>query len=245
MSLTPGSQRRVLLLQIRNEASVREEEYRSFLKYSGLHADQLDTLNAFATPIFGPEVLTGYDALFVGGASEASVLEPGSYPFVASGIALLKYCATTSLPVFASCFGFQLAILALGGTIVRDTKHYEMGTPLISLTPAAANDVLFRDFPNEFPAVSVHMERATDVPKQCELLAVSPACPHAFKLKTKPFWAFQFHPEVDKATLVERLTTYRQKYTGNDLHLAAVLRNAVETPHSNGLLRKFVNQLLC
>jgi len=242
---TPAIQRpRILLMQIRDQARVREEEYESFLTYSGLESSQLDVLNVFDIPDFGPEVLEGYDALFVGGASEASVLEPHNYPFVMPGVALLRYCIEASVPVFASCFGFQLAVLALGGTIVRDDADYEMGSPPISLTPAAAEDILFRDTPDQFPAISVHMERAPELPENCELLAYTEACPHAFKVHDKPFWAFQFHPEVDRKTLVERLTIYKAKYTDDDGQLDEVLESAQETPESNELLRKFVERVL-
>jgi len=235
---------RILLMQIRDSDQVKKEEFASFVAYSGLTESQFTVLNVFDTPHFTGDVMHGHDCLFVGGASEASVMEPDKYPFVASSIALLQYCLSRDIPVFASCFGFQLAVLALGGRIVRDKKDYEMGTPKIQLTSAAKQDVLFRDTPHEFAAVSVHQERAPELPATCELLAETAACPHAFKVREKRFWAFQFHPEVDRRTLVERLTYYKDKYTDDDGHLQAVLENALETPESNGLVRKFVERVL-
>ena len=128
---------KILLLQIRDQSRVRIEEYESFISYSGLAPYQIDILNAFDTPAFDSSILNGYDALFVGGASEASVLEPDKYPFVESGIQLLQFCIEHRIPVFASCFGFQLAVLALGGDIIRDKKNYEMGTIPIQLSETA------------------------------------------------------------------------------------------------------------
>jgi GMP synthase (glutamine-hydrolysing) len=235
---------KVLLLQIRKQPRVRKEELASFIAYSGLQADQFDVLNVFDTNDFGTEVLDGYDALFVGGASEASVLEPETYPFVAPSIRLLQHCIDMDLPVFASCFGFQLAVLALGGVIIRDQADFEMGTLPISLTDSAATDPIFHDVPDCFPAVSVHKERATALPEQCEVLAYTEACVHAFKVAGKPFWAFQFHPELDRATLVERLTIFKAQYTDGDDHLDKVLQNTVETPDSNRLVKKFVERVL-
>jgi len=189
-------------------------------------------------------VLEGCAALFVGGASDASVLEPERYPFVPAGIELLRHCLRSELPVFASCFGFQLAVLALDGEIVRDHAGYEMGTPAIQLTAAARTDPLFHDMPDPFPAVSVHKERAPALPEGCELLAFTAACPHAFRVTGKPFWAFQFHPEVDRATLVQRLTHFKAHYTDGDDHLQTVLDQAVPTPDSNALTRRFVERVL-
>jgi GMP synthase (glutamine-hydrolysing) len=242
--LVKKEQLKILLLQIRGQERVREEEFESFVAYSGLQQQQIDILNVFDTPHFESDVLEGYHSLFVGGASEASVLEPDKYPFVDSSIRLLQYCLKIDIPVFASCFGFQLAILALGGKIVRDSDNFEMGTVPIRLTESAAMDPLFRDTPDRFHAVSVHKERAPSLPENCELLAYTEACIHGFRVKNKPFWAFQFHPEVDRTTLVERLTFYKSHYTDGDDHLDTVLSSAVETPESNTLVSKFTERVL-
>jgi GMP synthase (glutamine-hydrolysing) len=235
---------RLLLMQIRDLPAVRQEEYASFLRYCRLQGRELDILNVFDTPRFGPEVLDGYDALLVGGASEASVLEPDTYAAVPCCIDLLRYCIDVDLPVFASCFGFQLAVLALGGEIIRDHSDYEMGTLPIALRPAAADDLLFHDVSDGFLAVSVHRERAPVCPPGCIGLAYTDRCCHAFRVEGKRFWAFQFHPEVDRETLVSRLTIYRAAYTDGDDHLRRVLESVVDTPESNALIGKFVDRVL-
>lgn len=235
---------KILLMQIRHLPSVRQEEYDSFLRYCRLKEEELDVLNVFDTPSFGPEVLEGYDALLVGGASEASVLEPENYPAVPYCIELLRHCLEIDLPVFASCFGFQLAVLALGGEIIRDEKDFEMGSIPIYLRPPAADDLLMHDVSDGFHAIAVHRERAPVPPAGVIELAYTDQCSHAFRVEGKRFWAFQFHPEVDKATLISRLTTYKSAYTDGDDHLDKVLSTAVETPESNDLMAKFVDRVL-
>ena len=241
---TAKAQRKLLLLQIRDEPRVRIEEHHSFCDYSGLARQQLDIHNTFDKPLFGAEILEGYDALIVGGASEASVLEPQQYPFVPASIALMRHCIEVDFPVFASCFGFQLAVLALGGAITRNEGEFEMGTVDISLTPAAKVDPLFHDVPDGFAAVSVHRERSADCPPGAEMLAFTQSCCHAFKVDERRFWAFQFHPEVDRARLIQRLTIFKNHYTRGDEHLQQVLDSAEETPYSNDLVRKFVDRIL-
>lgn len=240
----PKHRLRTLLIQIRDKSQVREEEHRSFCQFSGLRSDQIDIFNVFDQPHFQPHIVAGYDGVFVGGASEASVLEPERFPFVKNSIELMRYCMDRQLPVFASCFGFQLAVLALHGTIVRDETGFEMGSIPIALTEAAQQDPIYCDTPTPFMAVSVHRERATKTPDNCIELAYTGVCSHSFKVKDAPFWAFQFHPEVDKQILVERLTVYKKEYTDGDDHLNQVLANAVETPESNHLLAKFVDRIL-
>ena len=237
-------QLRLLLLQIREEGQVRQEELDSFAEYAGLSSDQIDVLNVFDTPTFSSSVADDYDALLVGGASEANVLLPEKYPFVAASQALLAHCAKTEKPVFASCFGFQLAVLALGGEILHKEQDFEMGTIPISLEHSVWQDPIFRDTPDHFFAVSVHKQYANKLPSCCVSLAYTEQCIHAFRVKDKPFWAFQFHPEVGKRILVERLTYYKTKYTQGDDQLDKVLASAQETPQSNALLAKFVDRIL-
>jgi GMP synthase (glutamine-hydrolysing) len=235
---------KVLLLQIRDHERVRREEHLSFAEKSGLSPVQIDIHNVFDRPNFGPDILDGYDALFIGGASEASVLEPDRYAFVPHALDLVRESVRRDLPTFASCFGFQLAVVALGGKILRDERDFEMGTVPIALSAAAAADPLYRDTRDGFMAVSVHRERALSAPPNTETLAFTSACCHSFRVEARRFWAFQFHPEVDKETLVERLTIFKTEYTEGDAHLANVLSSARETPESNALLKKFVDRVL-
>lgn len=235
---------RVLLLQIRNDPHVRLEEYQSFVKYSGLDSGQIEILNVFDTPEFPPTVIDGYQGLFIGGASEASVMEPDRYPFLEHAKRLIYYCIDKDIPVFASCFGFQLAVVTLGGKLVRDEHDFEMGTIPILLTEASQSDPLFEDAANGFLAVAVHRERSVELPSGVQLLAYTHNCPHAFRIAGKPFWAFQFHPEVDRHRLVERLTIYKTRYTDNDSHLDTVIQSAMDTPEANALVGKFVSRVL-
>ncbi|TQV73136.1 type 1 glutamine amidotransferase [Aliikangiella marina] len=236
---------KILLMQIRKDRQVAAEELTSFARHANLDDAQFDILNVFKTPYFDHSILKGYDALWVGGASEANVLYPQKYPFIESAKKLLSRCCDIDFPVFASCFGFQLAVLALGGEVVDSfDDDFEMGTIPINIAVQGKKDLLMRDIENPFLAVSVHKQKVLKLPENCELLAETNVCVHAFKVKGKPFWAFQFHPEVDRDILVERLTIYKQKYTQNDAQLDQVLAHAVETPDANALMNKFVDRVL-
>ncbi|TCI04732.1 type 1 glutamine amidotransferase [Corallincola luteus] len=244
VSNKPREALRVLLLQIRNDSVTRLEELTSFATFCGLNEEQFSVLNVFDQPHFEPEVIDKFDAVLVGGSSDASVLEPIDYPFVPDAAALLRYCIDIKMPTFCSCFGHQLAVVALGGEVIRDETDYEMGTIPISLTAAAQTDPLFHDTTNPFYAVSVHRERAPEIPENCTLLAETAPCSHSFKVNNAPFWTTQFHPEVDRQVLIDRLSLYAHKYTQNSAQLHAVLSSAVETPESNALLRKFIDRVV-
>ncbi|PZD74289.1 GMP synthase [glutamine-hydrolyzing] [Acaryochloris thomasi RCC1774] len=232
-------------MQIRSDALTCAEELQEFVRHSGLQASQFTTLNVFEQLTFPPGCADAYDALFVGGSSDASVLEPKTYPFVEPAKALLSHCVDQSLPVFASCFGFQLVVEALGGKVILDHDHMEMGIYPIRLTPAAQTDLLFHDSPDGFLAVSGHKERAVELPPGVTLLAFTERCPyHAIKLEGKPFYGFQFHPEVDHHDLESRISRYQDRYLKTDGHLQEILSHLYPTPEANLLLHKFVDRVL-
>jgi len=240
------SQLKVLLLQIRDDTETRLEELDEFARFSRLQPEQLDVLDVFATPEFEPGCIDAYDALFVGGSSDATVTRPDQYPFVEPTKQLLVYCLQQAIPVFASCFGFQAAVEALGGRVMVDKDNMEMGTYPLWLTEAASTDVLFHDVPDGFWAVAGHKERAITMPQDATLLAYSDRCPyHAFKMVDRPFYGFQFHPEVDPDDLVARITRYQTRYLDNSEALRTILQNLqTETAISNQLIEKFVDRIL-
>jgi|TARA_B100001093_G_scaffold162938_1_gene155308 GMP synthase (glutamine-hydrolysing) len=235
---------KILLLQIRDDAIVRKEELESFAKYSKLKLEQFTVLNVFDTPNFNEDVLDGYDALYVGGASEANVLEPKRYKFVNDCISLINHAGESGVPTFASCFGFQLAVLAFGGTILSKDEDYEMGSIPITLTNLAEIDPVFKGTSDEFPALSIHRQYAIELPSNLDLLAYTNQCLHSFKLRNKPLWAFQFHPEVDRATVFKRLAIYKDAYTDSEDQFQKVLDSLVETPESHNLMLNFVDRVL-
>ncbi|MAA92490.1 MAG: aminotransferase [Gammaproteobacteria bacterium] len=235
---------KILLLQIRDDAIVRKEELESFAKYSKLELEQFTVLNVFDTPNFNEDVLDGYDALYVGGASEANVLEPKRYKFVNDCISLINHAGESGVPTFASCFGFQLAVLAFGGTILSKDEDYEMGSIPITLTNLAEIDPVFKGTSDEFPALSIHRQYAIELPSNLDLLAYTNQCLHSFKLRNKPLWAFQFHPEVDRATVFKRLAIYKDAYTDSEDQFQKVLDSLVETPESHNLMLNFVDRVL-
>lgn len=239
------SQLNILLLQIREDDITRLEEFDQFVRYSHLQPQQFTILNVFENPEFEPTCLEGHDALFVGGSSDASVIQPDLYPFVESSKRLMTHCLEQSIPVFASCFGFQVAVEALGGSVIVDKANMEIGTYPMSLTEAAREDVLFHDVTTEFWAVCGHKERALSMPQEAILLAASELCPyHAFKIADRPFYGFQFHPELDAKDLAARITRYHNRYLDDSAMLPDILENLQETTIANQLIKKFVDLIL-
>jgi GMP synthase (glutamine-hydrolysing) len=243
---------KILYMQIRSDQETRDEEFDEFVRYSGLFPEQFTIWNVFDTDHFDATGASEYDALFIGGSSDdpddSPTLDPGRFPFITDAKALIRYCIDENIPTFASCIGYQIAIEVLGGEVVFDREHMEMGTYPIYLTEEGKKDLLLHDTPSGFFAVSGHKKRAAAVPEGCTLLAYSDLCPfHAIRVNGKPFYAFQFHPEIDRTDLLVRLKRYISRYFDDEASKKVVER-IVEANHdtntSNTIVKKFVERVL-
>lgn len=237
---------KILLLQIRTDKVTLHEELEEFIVFSGLNRSQFSTLNAFENKSFSPSIINNYDALFIGGSSDASVLDPITYDFLPSCKALLRTCYENDIPTLASCFGFQLAVEEFGGKVILDKENMEIGLYQINLSDDIKNDRLLYDCPNDFWAVSGHKERAQILPQNALHLGKTELCPyHIFTFPNKPFYAFQFHPEVNTIDLIDRITRYKTRYLESSDSLQQIIDDAIyPTIESNLIIKKFVERIV-
>lgn len=236
---------RILLLQIRSDEETLAEELRQFVQYSGLSEEQFKCLNVFEKPHFSSDEIQGFDGLFVGGSSDASVLKPEKFTFIDSCAQLLRRCIKESIPTFASCYGFQAASHAMGGEVEEDRERMEMGIHKVFLKKEAQKDPLLHDFPTEFWAVLGHKEHVTQLPPGFTNLAFTPICPNQlFRVEGKPFYGTQFHPEVNGDDLVSRITRYKDRYGVSDKHIEEMSQGDKCCQDSHELIHKFVDRII-
>ena len=238
-----------LLLQVRNDNDpAKYEEYEAFIhKIENTNFDlnfsltQYDVLNRPLTD----ELFESYDIIFVGGSGEYSVLD--DHPKIKSFIEFLGKCVERGHPTFASCFGFQAIVLALGGEVIKDPDQAEVGTYELSLTDDAINHPLFVDFPRTFLAQLGHQDRATFLPSSLKNLASSQRCPYqAFFIEDKKIFATQFHPELTYKDNMKRFARYMPIYGKLFGEEEAIKRmnSHKDSPESNTLIPKFIEYIL-
>ncbi len=145
-------------------------------------------------------------------------------------------------PTFASCWGFQAMARALGGRCVNDLPNAEVGSIELALTAAGRDDPLFGQLPPTFTAQAGHEDRVVELPPDAVLLASSArVSQQAFRFAGRPIYCTQFHPELDRAAMLERVIAYPE-------YVARIARRPFdefvqsvhETPEANSLLRRFV-----
>src|SRR5262245_55888710 len=93
------------------------------------------------------EELLSSRAVLTGGSGDYSSLDP--FPWIRRMVEYVRDTLIPSgVPTFASCFGLQITTLALGGEMMRDPAHREVGSIDLVTTPAAASDPLFAPIPS-------------------------------------------------------------------------------------------------
>jgi GMP synthase (glutamine-hydrolysing) len=199
------------LLQARNPNDIaKSEELHSFALRLGVDKNCIKTIDIFSKEL-SLDLLEDTSALLVGGAGEYSVLDDN--PEVKRFINFLGEVCNTKIPVFASCFGFQAIVLALGGTIIKDVDNAEVGTYLLSKTTEATNDIVFSNLPKRFYAQLGHQDRAEVLPDCVTHLARSERAEYqAFKVTGKEIYATQFHPELTFKDNMKRFKRYMSIY---------------------------------
>jgi len=244
-SVLSSSRLRFTLLQARNPADeARLDEQRAFAARLGLPVEELRSIDVLSESL-DDSVLEGCDVLLVGGSGEYSVLD--AHPPIVAFIDFLAGAADSGCPIFASCFGFQALVSGLGGSVVADEDHAEVGTYWLERLPAATDDVLFHDFPEGFWAQLGHKDRADTMPECLVPLARSEATPfQAFRMQDRPVYGTQFHPELTWRDNRSRFERYMVQY-GRLFGEAEAIRRLEShrpSPEANTLLGRFVERVV-
>lgn len=234
---------RFLLLQVRNgDDPMRDQEVRCFARAFRCDTGQIQVLDLLrGAPTL--DELRSCDAALLGGSGDYSVVEGG--PWLAAALAAMRELVECSKPTFASCWGFQAMAKALGGEVVTDPSRAELGSVLVRQTEAAKSDPVFSNATEHFLAQMGHQDVVTKLPADAVLLASNDRVEHqAFRLKNKPIYCTQFHPELDRRALVERVEAYPQyvKQIAGVSVAQFEAEHCHETPTAEQLLRDFVDK---
>ena len=131
---------------------------------------------------------------------------------VTNQIALLAEAAEAGLPIFGSCWGLQIAVMAAGGEVAFNPKGREVGfARKILLNEAGRAHAMFNGKAAVFDAPCIHYDEVTRLPEGATLLASnahSEIQAAVIPLGRSEVWAVQYHPEFDLAQLVQLYTLY-------------------------------------
>ena len=235
---------RYLLLQVRNAGDpMIPQEVDCFAEALGCGIEQIHVFDLLTGVPTRPQV-AAVDAVLLGGSGDYSVARGG--PWLEAALEAMRDLDRLSKPTFASCWGFQAMARALGGEVVTDLSCAELGTEELQLTAVGEEDPIFGPLGTPFLAHVGHQDTVIRLPEDAELLASTARVPNqAFRIRGKPIYCTQFHPELTVKSMVERLTAYPEyipKIVG--VPLEEFVAGVRETPEANGLLQRFVDAMV-
>lgn len=236
------SEPRILLVQVRSQRAAERQEVACFRERLGVGEGSLLCWNVIDRPLIRWRDVADADAVILGGAGAHSVTRP--YPFTEPLTEVVLRLLADDRPVFGSCWGHQFLALVLGGSVRTDALREEVGTFAVELTDAGAADPLFAGFPRRFTAQLGHHDRVVELPPGAVELAFSAACRNqALRLAGKPVYGTQFHPELSRERIRERLLMYRDGYLrdGGEARVDSML---APSPWADRLLEQFVAEVV-
>jgi GMP synthase (glutamine-hydrolysing) len=198
-----------------------------------------DFLNASPTV----DELQRADMLLLGGSGHYSAA--GETEWLERALDCLLDIHRIAKPTFASCWGFQAMSRAMGGRCVNDLPNAELGTIDLELTQEGCADPIFGPLPARFAAQTGHEDHVVELPPNAVLLASSATIKEqAFRFENRPIYCTQFHPELDRTAMLERVIAYPDYIERNTrVSHEEFIQTLRETPEANGLLRRFVEHV--
>jgi GMP synthase (glutamine-hydrolysing) len=236
-----------LIIQLRPEDEVADNEFAAILRYGELRATDVDRARAERNGL--PDIaLADYAGIIVGG-SPFDLGEPEhrksriQLRLENDFMRLLDEVAAEDFPFLGACSGNALLAKFCGATI--SGKYAEpVGGVDITLTDEGRRDPLLEDLPSTFRVLLGHKEACDDVPPGTVLLASSASCPVQMLRLKRNIYATQFHPEADLEGFAVRIHAYKDygyfpPETAEAL-LAAIAQEHVSVPQR--ILARFVRR---
>ena len=235
---------RYLLLQIRNpDDPMRSQEIACFARAMQANISQFATFDLL-NELPSNSYYNDFDVILLGGSGHYSAA--GEAEWLDRTLDGLRELHALGKPTFASCWGFQAFARALGGEVVHDLSRAELGTKKVQLTEAGRSDPLFGALGEVFEGQMGHEDRVNVLPLGATLLASTDLVDNqAYRFDGKPIYCTQFHPELNRDNLMDRIRAYPsyiERVAG--MTIAEFDASCHDTPATEALLSRFVQMVL-
>jgi GMP synthase (glutamine-hydrolysing) len=234
-----------LLLGIRVDDAPSDNEYASFLAFSGLEESGLRRIRLEQRPL-GDLDLRDWSGIMLGGGpfnyTDPEDRKSAVQRRVEADLhRLLHEVVSTDFPFLGACYG--IGALGRHEGAVLDRRHSEpVSCVEISLTPEGQADPLFSALPGTFRAFTGHKEAVAALPPHAVRLAENAACPvQAFRVGVNVY-ATQFHAELDAVGMCTRVDAYKHAgyFPPEEADEVKAMSRRSDVTHPPVLLRRFV-----
>ncbi len=235
---------RILLLQIRDAHDLMaSHEFKCFQEKISRFKDCQVEVHSLLLEEYHP-TLSDWDVFLVGGSGNYGLVNNTSDWYLRAQ-QLLCDIVEAGQPLFCSCFGHQALAAALGGEVITDRSRSELGTFSLNLTDPGRQDPLFGQLPDPFTAQLGHNDHVVKLPNEAIHLARSQNSDiQAYRLRNRPVYATQFHPELSHAENAERAGGYLHVYSNEQQCPEGLARAFQPSPHAEDLIPRFLQLLV-
>lgn len=236
--------KRLLLLQLRPEDDVSNDEYLSIID-AGINPRLIHRIRMEQEDM--PDIaLVDYAAVIVcGGPSNVSdpyeIRPDHQKRFEPKLMDLLDKIVLSDHPFLGICYGMGLLTAHQGGTVAK-TYAEPIGAVDITVTDDASTDSILIDIPPSFKAFVGHKEAADILPPNAVLLATSRECPVQMYRIGNNIYGTQFHPELNADSLALRIMAYRNMGYFHPDEADSLIETARlhDVPYAKAILKRFI-----
>ncbi|GAA6209291.1 glutamine amidotransferase [Cognatishimia sp. WU-CL00825] len=237
-----------LILQLRPEPEVSDNEFQAILDKSGLALEETHRIQLNAQDLPQDLDLESYSGIIVGGGPGCVSDAPENKSAVETKIenailALLPRITQQDFPFMGCCYGIGVLGHHLGRVVNKDNYAERPGTADCQLTEAGKIDPVLQGLPDQFQAFVGHKEAMQQLPKGCTHLVSAPTCPFQMVKFGQNVYATQFHPEADAAGFEVRINVYKHKgyFAPEDAEALIKMCEAANVFAPERILRNFVD----
>lgn len=229
---------KVILIQIRQDKNIANQELRIFKKYFEKAKIDFEKINVCHEHFDLDRALKFFDAVIVGG-SDFSVKD--NFPQKENVKKFIIKSVAGNKSFLGICFGFQLLVYFLGGKVIKNKKSQEFGTNEILLNRFDAKDKIFYKISKKLLVQEGHSWMASLVPKNADIIAkgINVAI-QGVKIKNKNVYGFQFHPELGKKEMLERMQYYNSIKNSHYNFLDADFNKVRESKMADQIIYNFL-----
>lgn len=128
-------------------------------------------------------------------------------------IDFMKNCFAQKVKIFGSCWGLQVAVVATGGEVAKNSKGREIGIAR-NIQPTASGRLhpLYNNKNHPFDAVAIHLDHVVRLPDGATVLSgndMSRIQALEIRRGKAVFWGVQYHPEFDLDYVASLFTKYK------------------------------------
>ncbi|MEM8569300.1 MAG: glutamine amidotransferase [Pseudomonadota bacterium] len=205
-----------LILQLRPEAEVSDDEFSAILGKSGIEPERAHRIRLERDDLPENLDLARYAGVIVGGGpgcvSDADEIKtPLEARMEAAMLSLMPQITERDVPFLGCCYGIGILAHHLGGVVNKENYGETVGSAWCERTEDGQADPMLEGLPDAFAAFVGHKEALQALPSGCQHLVASPTCPFQMIRFGQNVYATQFHPEADADAFKLRIEVYRDK----------------------------------